>query len=193
LTDVVLALAGLILFSPLFLLVGVLVKLTSRGPVFFVQERAGRNGHPFRLCKFRSMVMGADRLRGELLHLNEVDGPAFKVTNDPRVTLVGRILRRLSLDELPQLWNILKGDMSIVGPRPLPVGEARACERWQRRRLSMRPGLTCLWQINGRSHIRRFDDWARLDLEYIDNWSLSLDMHILVKTVPAVILGRGAH
>ena len=191
--DVVVSAAGLIVLSPVLALVALAIKLTSRGPVFFVQERAGRNGRPFGTCKFRSMVLGAEDKKEDLEHLNEIDGPAFKIANDPRVTLMGRMLRRFSLDELPQLWNVLRGDMSLVGPRPLPVSEARACERWQKRRQSMRPGLTCLWQINGRSKITNFDQWARLDLEYIDRWSLGLDLKILALTAPAVMRGSGAH
>jgi lipopolysaccharide/colanic/teichoic acid biosynthesis glycosyltransferase len=137
------------------------------------------------------MLVGADALKATLTQYNEVGGPAFKMTNDPRVTPVGRLLRRTSLDELPQLWNILKGDMSFIGPRPAVVEEVQQYEPWQRRRLSMKPGLTCLWQVSGRSELT-FDEWMRLDLEYIDNWSLWLDVKIALKTIPAVLLGRGA-
>ena len=192
LLDVFGSAVGLVVLSPLLVLIALVIKLTSRGPVLFVQDRAGRNGRQFRMYKFRSMVRDAERRRQDLAHLNELDGPVFKIKNDPRVTFVGRILRRFSLDELPQLWNILKGDMSLVGPRPLWVDEARACERWQKRRQSMRPGLTCLWQVNGRSRITDFDEWARLDLEYIDEWSVGLDVKILFLTIPAVLFGSGA-
>ena len=191
--DVVVAAVGLALLSPLLTLIALAIRLTSRGPAIFVQDRAGRNGRRFKMHKFRSMVLGAEDKKQDLAHLNEMNGPAFKMKNDPRVTFVGGILRRFSLDELPQLWDVLKGDMSLVGPRPLPVDEARACERWQRRRQSMRPGLTCLWQVNGRSEITDFTEWANLDLQYIDRWSLRLDLKILLLTVPAVVRGSGAH
>ena len=159
--------------------------------MLFRQLRCGLHGRPFIFLKFRSMRVGAELMKRHLAPFNEMDGPAFKMTNDPRVTPVGRFLRRTSLDELPQLFNILRGDMSFVGPRPAVVDEVRQYEPWQRRRLSMKPGLTCLWQISGRNELT-FDEWMRLDLEYIDNWSLWLDLKIALKTIPAVLLGRGA-
>jgi exopolysaccharide biosynthesis polyprenyl glycosylphosphotransferase len=189
--DVVLAAVLLVLLSPLFAVLAALVRLTSPGPVLFRQIRCGLHGRPFTFLKFRSMQVDAEHIKPHLAPYNEMDGPAFKMTNDPRVTPIGWWLRRTSLDELPQLWNILKGDMSFVGPRPAVIDEVRQYEPWQRRRLSMPPGLTCLWQISGRNDLS-FDEWMKLDLEYIDNWSLWLDLKIAVRTVPAVILGRGA-
>lgn len=189
--DVTLALAFMVLLSPVFALLAVLIKATSPGPVLFKQTRCGLHGRPFTFLKFRSMQVGAESLKPQLAPFNEMDGPAFKMTNDPRVTPLGRWLRRTSLDELPQLWNILLGDMSFVGPRPAVVEEVRQYEPWQRRRLSMPPGLTCLWQVSGRNDLS-FDEWMRLDLEYIDNWSLWLDVKIALRTIPAVLLGRGA-
>jgi lipopolysaccharide/colanic/teichoic acid biosynthesis glycosyltransferase len=167
------------------------IKVTSPGPVLFRQLRCGFHGRPFTFLKFRSMRVGAELMKPHLAPFNEMDGPAFKMTNDPRVTAPGGFLRRTSLDELPQLFNILRGDMSFVGPRPAVLEEVRQYEPWQRRRLSMKPGLTCLWQVSGRSELT-FDEWMRLDLEYIDNWSLWLDLKIALKTIPAVLLGRGA-
>jgi exopolysaccharide biosynthesis polyprenyl glycosylphosphotransferase len=188
--DVAVALAALVALAPLFLLAAAAIKLGSRGPVIFSQQRIGLNGRLFRLYKFRSMCRDAEAQSARVAGLNELSGPVFKTQRDPRVTAVGRLLRRTSIDELPQLWNVLRGDMSLVGPRPLPddVGQS---QRSHRRRLSMKPGLTCLWQVNGRSRIP-FEDWMRLDLEYIDNWSLLLDLKILLRTVPAVVLSRGA-
>lgn len=184
-------LLGLSLLLPLFAVVALLIKATSKGPVFFVQERVGLRGRRFRMVKFRTMVADAEKRLEEVRHLNEVDGPVFKIKHDPRITAVGRFLRMSSIDELPQLWNVLRGDMSLVGPRPPLAAEVENYERWQRRRLSMRPGITCLWQVSGRSNVD-FDRWMGLDLEYIDNWSLGLDFLILLKTVPAVFFGRGA-
>jgi exopolysaccharide biosynthesis polyprenyl glycosylphosphotransferase len=189
--DVMLALLLLVILSPVFAVVALFVKLTSRGPVLFRQPRCGLHGRPFTFLKFRSMQIDAEVLKAALAPFNEMDGPAFKMTNDPRVTPIGRFLRRTSLDELPQLWNILKGDMSFVGPRPAVIEEVRQYEPWQRRRLSMKPGLTCLWQVSGRNELT-FEEWMRLDLEYIDNWSLWLDVKIALKTIPAVLRGRGA-
>ncbi len=182
---------ALLLLSPILGLVAFLVKGTSEGPVLFKQERVGLNGRRFQCLKFRTMVHNAEELKQKLEHLNEVSGPVFKIRNDPRITPVGRVLRKLSLDELPQLWNVLVGDMSLVGPRPPIPSEVEKYERWQRRRLSMRPGITCLWQISGRSELD-FDTWMKLDLHYIDHWSLALDLIILIKTVPAVLSARGA-
>jgi exopolysaccharide biosynthesis polyprenyl glycosylphosphotransferase len=179
--------------SPLLLAVALGIRLTARGPVLFRQQRSGLNGRPFTMLKFRSMVTNAEQLRHELEALNEMSGPVFKVTDDPRITSFGRFLRKYSLDELPQLWNVLTGDMSLVGPRPLPVAEVeRFDDPAHRRRLSVKPGLTCLWQISGRSHVRDFQEWVKLDLQYIDNWSLWLDLSILLRTLPVVISGAGA-
>lgn len=182
----------LFLLSPVFLVVSVLVKLTSKGPVFFKQPRCSLNGRTFTIYKFRTMVENAESMQQELLTYNEMKGPVFKMKNDPRVTKVGKFLRKFSVDELPQILNVLKGDMSLVGPRPPIPSEVGNYETWQRRRLSMRPGITCLWQVCGRNNITDFDEWMRLDLEYIDNWSLCLDFKILLKTIPAVLFGAGA-
>ncbi len=190
--DVVSSLVGLILLAPFLALLAAIVKLTSRGPVFFIQQRCGLNGRRFRLFKFRTMVHDAEARRPDVDHLNQVNGHAFKATDDPRITTFGRFLRRYSLDELPQLLNILKGDMSLVGPRPPIPEEVAHYARWQRRRLSMKPGLTGLWQVSGRADLEDFDHWIRLDLSYIDQWSLWLDVKILLKTIPAVLSGRGA-
>ena len=190
--DILLATAAVVVLSPLMLLVALAIKVTSPGgPIFYRQTRAGLRGRQFEVLKFRSMVPGAETLKPALEPYNEMDGPAFKIANDPRVTAIGAFLRRTSIDELPQLWNVLRGNMSWVGPRPVPVEEAARYEPWQRRRLSMKPGLTCLWQVSGRNELS-FDEWMRLDLEYIDNWSLWLDAKILLKTIPAVLSGRGA-
>lgn len=175
------------------LLVALLIRLTSQGPVLFRQERSGLNGRPFTMLKFRSMVTNAEQQQHELMALNEMSGPVFKITNDPRITTIGRFIRKYSIDELPQLLNVLCGEMSLVGPRPLPVHEVkRFDDPAHRRRLSVKPGLTCLWQISGRSQLKDFKEWVRLDLEYIDNWSLWLDLKILVRTVPVVFMGSGA-
>lgn len=190
--DVLVAVPALILLTPWFVLIAAAIKLTSLGPVFFIQERVGLNKRRFRCLKFRTMVPDAELQQAELEHLNEVQGAAFKITHDPRITPIGRFLRKTSFDELPQLINVLKGDMSLVGPRPLPVRDFQEfSEDWHRRRFSVRPGLTCLWQVNGRSSLS-FEKWMELDLEYIDHWSLSLDLKILCKTIPAVIRGTGA-
>jgi exopolysaccharide biosynthesis polyprenyl glycosylphosphotransferase len=187
------ALIMLILTAPLFAMIAIWIKRTSPGPVFFKQQRSGLNGAPFTLYKFRTMGTNAEQFKQELEAMNEMSGPVFKVTNDPRVTRPGKFLRRYSLDELPQLWNVLRGEMSLVGPRPLPVDEVRRFNDFaHRRRLSVKPGLTCLWQISGRNQICDFKEWVRLDLEYIDNWSIWLDLKILLKTVPVVLVGTGA-
>ncbi|MBZ0089186.1 MAG: sugar transferase, partial [Thermoanaerobaculia bacterium] len=191
LTDVALSALLLALAAPIVLFVALAIRLSSRGAVMFRQTRCGLNGRHFTLYKFRTMVEGAEERRHEVAHLNEMDGPVFKVTNDPRVTGLGRFLRKFSLDELPQLWNVLKGDMSLVGPRPPIPEEVAQYQRWQRRRLAMRPGLTCLWQISGRNQVD-FDSWMQLDLQYIDSWTPWLDFKILAKTVPVVLSGRGA-
>jgi exopolysaccharide biosynthesis polyprenyl glycosylphosphotransferase len=183
----------LIVLSPLFLVIAIVIKFTSPGPVFFQQQRSGQNGAPFTLYKFRTMITNAEQFKHELELMNEMSGPVFKVTNDPRITRIGKWLRRYSLDELPQLYNVLRGEMSLVGPRPLPVDEVkRFSDLAHRRRLSVKPGLTCLWQISGRNQIKDFKDWVRLDLEYIDNWTLWLDLKILLRTIPAVFAATGA-
>jgi len=182
----------LILGLPVFILIAVVIRLTSPGPVIFRQRRCGRNGREFDMFKFRSMVSDAQQRKAEIAARNEMKGPVFKVQDDPRVTRVGRVLRRHGLDELPQLWNVLRGEMSLVGPRPLPVEEVHRFDNdAHRRRLSVLPGLTCLWQVRGRNKIDDFNEWVRLDLEYIDRWSLWLDCKILLATIPAVLLGRG--
>jgi len=187
------ALCGLIVLSPIFLIIGVLVKLTSPGPVFFRQDRAGLHGKPFKMWKFRSMCQGAEDQQAALASRNVMTGPVFKVEDDPRITPIGKWLRRLSIDEFPQLINVLRGDMSLVGPRPLPIYEVeKFAQAGHRRRLSMKPGLTCIWQIRGRNKVTDFVDWVRMDLEYIDNWSLLLDIYILIRTVPTVLMGSGA-
>ncbi len=190
-TDIMLAFILAILFAPLMLLTAVLIRLSSPGPVLFRQQRCGLNGRLFTMYKFRSMIDAAEQLQFELEALNEMDGPVFKSSRDPRITTVGRIIRRFSIDETPQFLNVLRGDMSLVGPRPPLPQEVAQYERWQRRRLSMKPGITCLWQISGRNEVG-FEDWMKLDLSYIDNWSLLLDLKILLKTLPVVVLGTGA-
>lgn len=190
--DILVSSALLLMLSPALIVVAALVKLTSPGPIFFLQERIGLNKRRFKVYKFRTMVAHAESLMAKLEKLNEVSGPVFKIKDDPRITRIGKFLRRSSIDELPQLLNVLKGDMSLVGPRPLPVRDYEGfSEDWQRRRFSVKPGITCLWQVNGRSGIS-FDEWMLLDLQYMDEWSLWLDLKILAKTVPAVLKGEGA-
>jgi exopolysaccharide biosynthesis polyprenyl glycosylphosphotransferase len=190
-TDVVLAAVSLVLLAPVMACVVALIKATSPGPAIFRQIRCGLNGRRFMFYKFRSMVENAEELKEGLQHLNQKE-IAFKIPNDPRLTGIGRWLRRFSIDEWPQLWNVLKGDMSLVGPRPAVPEEVERYKRWQRRRLRMRPGLTCLWALEGRDHID-FETWMRKDMEYIDNWSLGLDWKIMLRTIPRVLSGRGAH
>jgi lipopolysaccharide/colanic/teichoic acid biosynthesis glycosyltransferase len=180
----------LIVLSPLLALIALAVRLTSPGPVLFRQIRLGLHGRPFRILKFRSMVQDAEKVKAQLLHRTVTDGIAFKMSDDPRITPVGRILRRFHLDELPQLWNVLVGDMSLVGPRPLPPLEAKGNEWWHRRRLSVPPGLTCFWQVRG-DHRMPFRQWAELDLAYIDGWSVWLDLKLIASTVSAVVRGKG--
>ncbi len=193
LVDRVIALALIVALSWLFVLIAIAIKLTSKGPFIFRQSRGGKNGRPFSMFKFRTMRTDAEMQREELQKFNVMSGPVFKVVQDPRVTPIGRFLRKTSLDELPQLWNVLKGDMSLVGPRPLPMYEVERIEATaHRRRLSMKPGITCLWQISGRNNVTSFDRWVALDLEYIDNWSPLLDLRILLKTIPVVLFGWGA-
>jgi exopolysaccharide biosynthesis polyprenyl glycosylphosphotransferase len=189
--DFVVAALAILALSPVMLLTAAAIKFTTPGPVFYRQERCGRFGRPFTLTKFRTMVDGAEDRLWEIRHLNEMSGPVFKMRNDPRVTPLGRFLRKFSVDELPQFWNVIKGEMSVVGPRaPLPE-EVEHYSNRQKRRLSVRPGITCLWQVSGRSEID-FQKWMDLDLQYIDNWSLWLDFRIMMRTVPAVFTGRGA-
>jgi exopolysaccharide biosynthesis polyprenyl glycosylphosphotransferase len=191
--DFVASLLAILLLSPFFLLCAVLIKLGSRGPVLFRQQRCGLNGQPFTIYKFRTMYVDAEQRKHEFASLNEMSGPVFKIKNDPRVTPIGRILRQRSFDEFPQFFNVLRGEMSLVGPRPLPVDEVRRFDDFaHRRRLSVKPGLTCLWQISGRNEVSDFSDWVRLDLEYIDNWSLWLDFKIIGRTIPVVLTGAGA-
>lgn len=189
--DVFGALFLLVLLSPLFVVAGIVIKLDSPGPVFFTQDRVGLNQRRFRMIKFRSMVSNAEALKKELEDLNEADGPVFKIRNDPRVTRMGRFIRKYSIDEFPQLINVLKGEMSLVGPRPLPQDEIEKQSWDQRRRLSVKPGMTGLWQVSGRSDLK-FQEWVDLDLQYIDTWSIVQDFVILVKTVSAVFQARGA-
>ena len=191
-SDALLATAGLIALGVPMLAVAALVKFTSRGPVLFRQQRCGLNGRLFTCYKFRSMVADAESKQRGLEHLNEKDGPAFKISDDPRLTPIGGFLRRFSIDEWPQFWNVLKGDMSIIGPRPAVPAEVSQYKIWQRRRLRMRPGLTCLWAIRGRDGLD-FDEWMQMDLEYIDRWSLLLDLQVLARTIPVVLAGKGAH
>jgi exopolysaccharide biosynthesis polyprenyl glycosylphosphotransferase len=190
--DIVGSLMGLALLSPFLIAVAVAIKLDSRGPSVFVQERIGQNRRRFKTYKFRTMVEGADRAQNSLEHLNEAQGPVFKIKEDPRMTRMGRWLRQTSIDELPQLFNVLTGDMSLVGPRPLPVRDVERMDvRWHRRRFAVQPGITCLWQVKSRKP--EFDEWIKSDMEYIDRWSLKLDMQILLRTIPAVLVGNGAH
>ncbi|OGL47026.1 MAG: hypothetical protein A2W05_02615 [Candidatus Schekmanbacteria bacterium RBG_16_38_10] len=190
--DIIASMILLIATSVVFLTSALAIKLTSKGPAFFRQKRVGMNGRIFTLYKFRTMFENAEAMKEKLAHLNEAEGPVFKIKDDPRITKVGRWLRKLSIDELPQLWNVLKGDMSLVGPRPPVPSEVEKYERWQRRRLSMRPGITCIWQVEGRSGVD-FTKWMEMDLEYIDNWSLGQDFKLLMKTIPAVLSSKGAY
>jgi exopolysaccharide biosynthesis polyprenyl glycosylphosphotransferase len=192
LLDIAIALLTLVLCAPLMAVVALAIRISSPGPVFFVQKRLGINKRRFNMYKFRTMAPNAEQIQHALEHLNEASGSVFKIKNDPRVTPIGRFLRKTSIDELPQLINVLRGDMSLVGPRPLPGRDYERFEQdWQRRRFSVRPGMTCLWQVNGRSGIG-FEEWMKLDLTYIDQWSIWLDLQILIKTVPAVLRGSGA-
>ncbi len=192
LKDVVLSAALLLLLFPVLLMIAIAVKLTSDGPILYPWRVLGENGRPFVGYKFRTMVRDADALKPQLQHLNERRGPVFKMAKDPRVTPLGRRLRKYSLDELPQLWSVLVGDMSLVGPRPPSAAEYREFELWQMRKLSVKPGMTCLWQVEGRTTITEFSDWARLDLRYIDSWSLWHDVQILLRTPLVVVKGTGS-
>jgi exopolysaccharide biosynthesis polyprenyl glycosylphosphotransferase len=190
--DVIGSACGLLLLAPLLLLLSGLIKATSRGPAIFVQERCGVGGRVFRFYKFRTMVEDAEDRKAELAHLNEMRGPAFKIRRDPRVTKIGMLLRKSSLDELPQLWNVLRGDMSLVGPRPPLPDEVERYTSRQAQRLAVLPGITGLWQVSGRNALPDFERWIELDLEYSRTWSLWLDIRILVKTIAVVVLARGA-
>lgn len=189
--DIFISAAFLILVSPVFIFVALLVKMSSPGPVFFIQKRAGLNGKPFNMLKFRSMYQDAEQQKAGLLIKNERKGPAFKMKNDPRMTTIGRIIRKFSIDELPQFVNVLKGDMSIVGPRPLPVYEDKDLDLWHRHRLMVRPGITCYWQIYAR-HLDDFDKWMRLDIKYVREYNLLVDIKLMILTLPAVLMSRGA-
>lgn len=191
LIDIAASATALLLLSPLMIVVALLVKFTSRGPILFKQLRVGRHARPFNMLKFRSMVVNAEELKAKLMAQNEQVGPVFNITRDPRITGVGRFIRKYSIDELPQLINVLRGEMSLVGPRPPVPSEVAKYEAWQRRRLSVRPGLTCVWQVSGRNQIS-FEEWMYLDMQYIDHWSLAQDMQLILKTVPVVLTGRGA-
>lgn len=191
LMDVALAGVGLLVLAPLFIIVSAMIALTSPGPVFFKQQRVGYNRRRFSMYKFRTMVSNAEAMQSALEHLNEADGPVFKISNDPRITPIGRWLRKTSIDEIPQLINVLRGEMSIVGPRPLPLRDVNGIyEHWPLRRFSMRPGLTCLWQINGRNRLH-FYEWMKLDLKYVDEWSIWLDLKIILRTIPEIIKASG--
>lgn len=189
--DIVASAGALLVLSPLLFIVALIIKLTDRGPIFFAQPRVGLHGRPFKMYKFRSMVVNAEALKAKLEKLNEQTGPVFKMQNDPRITRIGRFIRKFSIDELPQLLNVLKGDMSVVGPRPALASEVAKYQRWQLRRLSVRPGLTCIWQVSGRNQIT-FEQWMKMDMQYIDQWSLWGDFSLIAKTVPVVLTGRGA-
>lgn len=193
LVDRTVAFIGLIVISPLLVAIAIAVRLSGPGPILFRQQRAGRHGRPFTMYKFRTMVTDAEMLQEEMQKFNQMSGPVFKMERDPRITPIGKILRKTSFDELPQLWNVLAGEMSLVGPRPLPIYEVAKFETpAQRRRLSMKPGLTCLWQVSGRNEVKSFEQWVKMDLAYIDNWSLWLDLQILLRTIPVVLTGAGA-
>jgi exopolysaccharide biosynthesis polyprenyl glycosylphosphotransferase len=182
---------GLLAISPILMVLGLIIKITSRGPIFFAQERVGQNGQIFKMYKLRSMRTDAEAQKAFLMAKNEADGPVFKIKNDPRITPIGRWIRKYSLDELPQLWNVFSGDMSLVGPRPPIPTEVAKYTAWEKLRLTIKPGLTCIWQVSGRSKIG-FQQWVMMDVEYIRSWSLMLDIKILSRTLPAVLKGDGA-
>jgi exopolysaccharide biosynthesis polyprenyl glycosylphosphotransferase len=192
LMDVIISAVCLVALMPVWIVAGMLIRIGSRGPVFYGSRRVGEDHVPFTMYKFRTMYDGANDRQGELRQFNEMNGPVFKMNDDPRVTPLGRIFRKYSIDELPQFWNVLRGDMSLVGPRPLPEQEVRHFSEWQHERHLVKPGITCIWQISGRNHIADFDKWVQLDLDYIDQWSLWRDIVILLKTIPVVISGKGA-
>jgi exopolysaccharide biosynthesis polyprenyl glycosylphosphotransferase len=190
--DRIISLISILLLSPIFILISIIIKLTSKGPIIYKHKRVGLKGRPFSMFKFRTMYRNAEEVKESLNNLNKMDKVVFKIKDDPRITKTGRFLRRFSLDELPQLFNVLKGDMSLVGPRPPLAMEVKQYEDWQRKRLAIKPGLTCTWLIRGRSDLP-FEKWMRLDLEYINNWSLTLDLLILLRTIPTIISGKGAY
>lgn len=190
--DMVLSLAALVLLSPVLLVIALAIRLDSKGPAIYTQMRIGKNGKPFKMYKFRSMCVDAEKRLSEIRHLNEVDGPVFKIAKDPRITKVGRFIRKVSIDELPQLMNILKGEMSIVGPRPPLPNEVKQYTLYHRQRLNVVPGLTCYWQIGGRSNMS-FEQWVALDLKYIRERSVWVDLKIILRTVPVVLFGKGAY
>jgi len=189
--DIIVSSAVLLLLSPVYLVLAIAVKLSSPGPVFYRWEVVGKDGRPFVGYKFRSMVADADQLKDKLEKFNEMKGPVFKIKDDPRVTTLGRLMRRYSLDELPQLYSVLIGDMSLVGPRPPLVSEYARFNEYQKQKLAVKPGITCLWQVNGRNNVKDLDDWVKLDLEYIRLWNPMLDVKILLKTAGAVLSGSG--
>ena len=190
--DVIVAGVGLILLSPIITIVACAIKLTSKGPIFFLQKRVGKNGELFNMYKFRSMVVNAEELKEKLKHKNEMSGPMFKMKDDPRVTKVGKFIRKTSLDELPQLWNVLKGDMSLVGPRPSLPKEVEQFDSWMFKRLTVRPGLTCYWQVSGRNNID-FEDWMKLDVKYVEERNLWIDIKLIFKTLGVLFGDKNAH
>lgn len=192
LIDVVCSFLGVLVLSPLFIIIAIIIKTTSKGPVFFSQRRVGKNGKEFYMYKFRSMVINAEELKERLADQNEMSGPMFKMKDDPRVTKVGKFIRKTSIDELPQLWNVLKGDMSLVGPRPSLPKEVAQFEDWMHRRLDVKPGLTCYWQISGRNNID-FEDWMKLDIKYVDERSTWIDIKLIFKTVGVLFGDKNAH
>ncbi|WP_370831254.1 sugar transferase [Clostridium sp.] len=192
LIDVVCSFLGVLVLSPLFIIIAIIIKTTSKGPVFFSQKRVGKNGKEFEMYKFRSMVVNAEELKEKLASQNEMSGPMFKMKDDPRVTKVGKFIRKTSIDELPQLWNVLKGDMSLVGPRPSLPKEVAQFEEWMYRRLEVKPGLTCYWQVSGRNNID-FEDWMKLDIKYVDERSTWIDIKLIFKTVGVLFGDKNAH
>lgn len=190
--DVVCSFVGVLVLSPLFIIIAIIIKFTSKGPVFFSQKRVGRDGKEFKMYKFRSMVVNAEELKEKLVAQNEMSGPMFKMKDDPRVTKVGKFIRKTSIDELPQLWNVLKGDMSLVGPRPSLPKEVAQFEDWMYRRLEVKPGLTCYWQVSGRNNID-FEDWMKLDIKYVDERNLWIDIRLIFKTVGVLFGDKNAH
>ena len=190
--DISICLGALLILSPLLLIVSILIKLSSDGPIFYTQKRVGKGGKVFHMIKFRSMVRDAHKMKIDLKAQNEMDGPVFKMKNDPRITIVGRFIRKHSIDELPQILNILSGDMSVVGPRPPLPEEVASYTDWQKRRLSVTPGLTCIWQVSGRNRLS-FEEWMSMDIDYIERWSLLLDLKLILRTLKVVIMPDGAY
>ena len=192
LIDIICSFVGILVLSPLFIIIAIIIKFTSKGPVFFSQKRVGRNGKEFDMYKFRSMVVNAEELKEKLAAQNEMSGPMFKMKDDPRVTKVGKFIRKTSIDELPQLWNILKGDMSLVGPRPSLPKEVAQFDEWMYKRLEVKPGLTCYWQVSGRNNID-FEDWMKLDVKYVEERNLWIDIKLIFKTVGVLFGDKNAH